>query len=118
MNSTLFQVSNSGLNSYNITSNLGAGSSTFGGGNTVLASYNRKYEKLYPKIGYLSFSETPFNVSVKTTNIIPQDSTGTNYTSYQQTDYETTFLNEEHFFDNQKVIASSLMKLKITLMNL
>ena len=111
-NSTLFQVSNSGLNSYNITNLLGAGSSTFGGGDIVLASYNRKYEKLYPKVGYLSFSDTPFNVSVKTTNIIPQDSTGTNYVSYSQTDYETTFLNEEHFFDNQKVIASSFNEVK------
>ena len=112
INSTLFQISNSGLNSYNITNTLGAGSSTFGGGSNVLASYNRKYEKLYPRIGYLSFSETPFNVTVKTTNIIPQDSTGTNYVSYQQSDYETTFLNEEHFFDNQKVIASSFNEVK------
>jgi len=112
INSTLYQVSNSGLNSYNITSPLGAGSSTFGGGSNVLASYNRKYEKLYPRIGYLSFSETPFNVNVKTTNIIPQDSTGTNYVSYQQSDYETTFLNEEHFFDNQKVIASTFNEVK------
>ena len=112
INSTLFQVSNSGLNSYNITNTLGAGSSTFGGGSNVLASYNRKYEKLYPRIGYLSFSETPFNVTVKTTNIIPQDSTGTNYVSYQQSDYETTFLNEEHFFDNQKVIASTFNEVK------
>ena len=112
INNTLFQVSNSGLNSYNITSILGAGSSTFGGGGKVLASYNRKYEKLYPEIGYLSFSDTPFNVSVKTTNIIPQDSPGENYTSYQVSDYETTFLNEEHFFDNQKVIASSFNEVK------
>ena len=112
INSTLFEVSNSGLNSYNIVSNLGAGSSTFGGGNTVLASYNRKYEKLYPRIGYLSFSETPFNVGVKTTNIIPQDSPGENFVSYSQTDYETTFLNEEHFFDNQKVIASTFNEVK------
>ena len=112
INSSLFQVSNSGLNVYNITATLGAGSSTFGGGDRVLASYNRKYEKLYPRIGYLSFSETPFNVSVKTTNIIPQDSTDTNYTSYQQSDFETTFLNEEHFFDNQKVIASEFNEVK------
>ena len=77
-----------------------------------MASYNRKYEKLYPRIGYLSFSETPFNVSVKTTNIIPQDSPGENFVSYSQTDYETTFLNEEHFFDNQKVIASTFNEVK------
>ena len=49
---------------------------------------------------------------LKTTNIIPQDSPGENYVSYQVSDYETTFLNEEHFFDNQKVIASSFNEVK------
>ena len=109
----LFEVSNSGLNYYDITSTLGAGSSTFGGGEKVLASYNRKYEKLYPQIGYLSFSQTPFNVEVKTTDIIPCDSSTNLYASYNQsTDFETTFLNEEHFFTNQKVIASKFNEIK------
>jgi len=111
-NTNLFPVSNSGLEYYNITTNLGAGSSTFGGGNKILASYNRKYEKLYPQIGYLSFTNTKFNAEVKTTNIIPLDSVGENYTSYQQSDYETTFLNEEHYFTNQKVIASYFNEIK------
>jgi len=112
-NTNLFQVTNSGLNSYNITSLFGAGSSTFGGGAKVLASYNRKYEKLYPQISYLSFSQTPFNVEIKTTDVIPTDSSGENYVSYQQSnDYETTFLNEEHFFINQKVIASEFNEIK------
>ena len=112
INTSLFQISNSGLNSYDITADLGAGSSTFGGGNKVLASYNRKFEKLYPQISYLSFTETPLNIEVKTTNIIPSDSSGENYASYQQSDYETTFLNEEHFFTNQKVIASTFNEIK------
>ena len=111
-NSNLFQVSNVGLNMYNITSALGAGSSTSGGGNKILASYNRKYEKLYPQVGYLSFTNTPFNVEVKSTNIIPVDSRAEIYSSYQPSNYETTFLNEEHFFDNQKVIASSFNEIK------
>jgi hypothetical protein len=111
-NSNLFPVTNSGLNMYNVTALLGAGSSTSGGGRKILASYNRKYEKLYPQVGYLSFTNTPFNVEVKTTNIIPIDSSGEIYTSYQQSNYETTFLNEEHFFTNQKVIASSFNEIK------
>jgi len=111
-NSNLFQVTNSGLNMYNITTVLGSGSSTSGGGREILASYNRKYEKLYPQVGYLSFTNTPFNVEVKTTNIIPVDSNEENYTSYQQSNYETTFLNEEHFFTNQKVVASSFNEIK------
>ena len=45
---------------------------------------------------------------VKTTNVIPVDSTTTNYTSYSQTDYEKTFLNESHYFTNQKFIASKI----------
>lgn len=111
-NSNLFQVSNSGLNLYNITAALGSGSSTSGGGNKILSSYNRKYETLYPQVGYLSFTNTPFNVEVKTTNITPIDSPGEIYTSYQPSNYETTFLNEEHFFTNQKVIASSFNEIK------
>lgn len=111
-NSNLFQVKNTGLEYYNITSNLGAGSTTMGGGNRILASYNRKYEKLYPQIGYLSFANTPLDAQVKTTNIIPVDSKGENYLSYSQSAYETTFINEEHYFTNQKVIASSFNEIK------
>jgi len=111
-NSNLFQVSNSGVNFYNITSTFGAGSTTSGGGNGIFASYNRKYERLYPSVSYLSFTETPFNVEVRTTNIIPVDSPGENYSSYQISDYETAFLNEEQYFTNQKVIASTFNELK------
>jgi len=111
-NSNLFQVSNNGLEYYNITSNLGAGSTTMGGGNKILASYNRKYEKLYPQIGYLSFANTPFNAEVKTTNIVPVDSRGENYNSYSQSAYETTFINEEQYFTNQKIIASKFNEIK------
>lgn len=111
-NSNLFEVSNLGVNSYNIISNFGAGSSTSGGGNNILASYNRKYEKLYPSVSYLSFTNTPFNVEVITTNVIPVDSPGETYSSYQVSDYETAFLNEEQYFTNQKIIASTFNELK------
>lgn len=111
-NTNLFQVSNSGLEYYNILSDLGAGSSNSGGGTNILASYNRKYEKLYPQVGYLSFTNTPFNTEVKTTNIIPIDSINENYNSYSQSSYEKTFLNEEHYFTNQKVIASVFNEIK------
>ena len=78
----------------------------------VYASFNRKYETLYPQVRYLSFTGTTLNTEVKTTNAVPVDSNTTNYTSYSQTEYEKTFLNEPHYFTNQKFIASSiLMKL-------
>ena len=112
LNTTLFPISNAGLEYYNILSASGAGSSSFGGGNKILASYNRKYEKLYPQVGYLSFTDTPFNTEVKTTNIIPLDSKGENYVSYSQSPYEKTFLNEEHYFTNQKIISSTINEIK------
>ena len=40
--------------------------------------------------------------------LLPVDSTTTNYTSYSQSEYEKTFLNEPHYFTNQKVVASEI----------
>jgi hypothetical protein len=74
----------------------------------VYATYNRKYEILYPQIQCLSFSGTKLSSSIKTTNVVPVDSLTNNYTSYSQTDYEKTFLNEPHYFTNQKFIASDI----------
>ena len=110
LNSSLFQVSNSGIDTYNIQIPYGAGSSVYGGGSTVLASHNRKFEKLYADIRYLQTEGTNINTLVKTTNIIPVDSNTINYKSYSVTDYETTFLNEDHYFTNQKVIVSDINK--------
>lgn len=113
LNTTLFQVYNSGSDFYNIISTTRASSNAVGGGKNVLASYNRKYEKLYAQISFLNFSDTLVDASVKTTNIIPIDATFTNYNSYAQTpDFEKTFLNEEHYFNNQKVVASRINELK------
>ena len=108
LNTTLFQVKNSGVDTYNIVNETTAASSTKGGGSLVLASHNRKFERLYPRVNYLSFSETTIESTVKTTNIIPVDSNTNVYTSYSQTGYEKTFLNEIQYFTNQKIIASGI----------
>ena len=108
LESTLFQVSNVGIDSYNIIGPSRASDTGFFGGDAVLASYNRKYEKLYAQIPYLQVSGTSIDSMVKTTNVVPVDSNTNNYTSYSMTDYETTFLNEEQYFLNQKMIASPI----------
>nr|BAR29100.1 strucutural protein [uncultured Mediterranean phage uvMED] len=108
LNSTLFQVSNSGIDSYNIISSSQAAGNSIGGGSAVYASTNRKYETLYPQVSYLSFTGTTLSSEVKTTDVVPVDSNTTNYTSYSQPDYEKTFLNEPHYFTNQKFIASNI----------
>ena len=110
INSGLFKVMNSGLDTYNITVPYGAGSNTFGGGSNLVATYNRKYEKLYADVSYLQATGTNINSFVRTTNIIPVDSNTTNYKSYSVSDYERTFLNEEHYFINQKVVVSDINK--------
>ena len=108
INSNLFKVTNSGIDSYNILSPSQAAGNSLGGGTSVYASYNRKFETLYPQIHYLTFTGTTLDVSVKTTNVVPVDSSTTNYTSYSQAEYEKTFLNEPHYFTNQKMIASEI----------
>ena len=104
----LYTVANSGIDSYTIVGPARASITGFGGGKNILASYNRKYEKLYAQVPYLQTSSTTINSYVTTTNIVPVDSSTTNYTSYSQSAKETTFLNEEQFFLNQKVVASSI----------
>ena len=108
LNNTLFQISNSGIDSYNIVSSSQAAGNSIGGGSVVYASTNRKYETLYPQVSYLSFTGTNLSTEVKTTNVVPVDSTTPNFTSYSQPDYEKTFLNEPHYFTNQKFIASDI----------
>ena len=108
LNESLFQVSNSGVDSYNIQSSSQAAGNSVGGGDMVYASFNRKFETLYPQVSYLSFTGTSLKTEVKTTNVVPVDSTSTNYTSYSQASYEKTFLNEPHYFTNQKFIASDI----------
>ncbi len=108
LNSTLFQISNSGIDTYDITSSISASGNIIGGGDKVYASYNRKYETLYPQMQYLTFTGTKLESMVKTTNVIAVDAEKINFDSYDQSDYEKTFLNEPHYFTNQKFIASAI----------
>jgi len=112
INNVLYQVNNAGINTYNITASTLASSNASGGGSKVLASYNKKYEKLFAQLEFLNFAETKINAEVKTTNILPIDVDVINYQSYSQSEYEKTFLNEEHFFNNQKVVCSRVNELK------
>ena len=116
LNQNIFTVVDCGIDFYTLNTNLSASSTVVGGGSKVLASYNKKYEKLYCHMEYLNFKETGLNAQVKTTNIIPIDTSVVNYSSYSQSSidggYEKTFINEEHYFDNQKVLASRINELK------
>ena len=108
LNSNLYQITNHGVDSYNITSVVRASGNAFGGGTSVLASYNRKFEKLFAAIPNLTFSQTKIDSFIKTTNISPVDDNVNTFASYSQTDFERTFLNEDFFFINQKVVASKI----------
>ena len=108
LNSSLFQVKNSGIDSYNIISSIPSSGSGIGGGELAYASYNRKFELLYPQVQYLTFTSTKLLSEVKTTNVQSVDSTDTTFPSYSQTEFEKTFLNEPHYFSNQKMIASNI----------
>ena len=111
----MFQVRNTGIDYYNIVSTTRASSNAFGGGTSILASYNRKFlEKLHATVPYLSLQILTVNSFVQTTNVSPIDDDVNTFTSYSQTQYEKTFLNEDVFFINQKVIASVLIKLLTT----
>ena len=112
LNTTLFDVVNSGVDTFNIVSSSQASSNEIGGGSTGMIAVNRKFEKLYADIGYLSFPQTKIDSSVKTTDIIPVDNGPVNYTSYTQGSYEKTFIKQEHYFINQKVVASRINELR------
>ena len=117
LNNNLFKISNSGLDSYNIVSSSKAGSNDLGGGANVFASFNRKYEKLYAHVNYLQFENTEIQTYVKTTNIVPVDSASNIFVSYTQSDYEKTFLNQEHYFTNQKVVCSRINEISNNINN-
>ena len=108
LNTDLYQTTNSGVDSYIITTSNRAASNAFGGGTNVLASYNRKFEKVHAIVPNISFSQTKIDTSIKTTNIAPVDDNVGTFISYSQSDYEKTFLNEDFFFVNQKVLASRI----------
>jgi len=108
LNSNLYKVSNTGVDYYNITGASRASGNSFGGGTNVLATYNRKFEKVFASVSNLTFSQTKIDSFVKTTNISPIDDNVGTFISYSQTDYEKTFLNEDFYFINQKIVASKI----------
>ena len=108
LNTTLFEVKGAGVDYYHIENATVAANTLRGGGGNILVATNKKYERMYPQVNYLTFSATKVETKVKSTNIVPVDSNTTNYVSYSQTDYEKTFLNEIHYFNNQKVLASKI----------
>lgn len=110
LNQSYFEVDNVGIDNYTIQMIESTSSNNFGGGDSVYASTNKKYETIYPHLNTLEVDETNIDISIKTTNIIPIDNNTAkrNYSSYSQSDYEQTFLNEVHYFSNQKVITSSI----------
>lgn len=113
INSELFQIVDNGNDFYTLNAGLNAGSNDIGGRDSVLASYNRKFEKLYADMSTLNFSDTKIDAEVRTTDIIPIDYKNVNYSSYTHTTgFEKTFINQEHYFENQKVIASRINELK------
>jgi hypothetical protein len=117
LNGNYFTVNNAGADTYTINCGNQAGNSGFGGGYKILISNNKKYEKVYAQISCLNFNSTNINSSVVTTNIVPHDSNSNVYSSYSQTDYETTFLNQEQYFTNQKVICSRLNEVNNNISN-
>ena len=106
--SRLYTVDSVGVDSYTIKSLSQASDSARGGGSNVYATKNIKYEKLYADISFIQTPRTKIDSTVRTTNVVPIDSKVTNYVSYNVSNYETTFLNQEHFFENQKFVTSSI----------
>lgn len=112
MNSSLFEILNVGLDSYNIIGPTRANANSFGGGHNVYASHNKKYETIFSQINYIQPANTTIDSYIKTTNIVPVDSKTQNYISYSQDfEYQKTFLNKQHYFTNQKVICSRINQL-------
>lgn len=116
LNFGLFNVENAGVEFYHVNTGTRSTEDVIGGGTKVFSTYNRKFEKLYPSISILNFSDTSTNSYVKTTNIQSIDDFNPIYQSYTQSSensgYEKTYLNQEHIFNNQKVIASRINELK------
>ena len=114
---SLYTVDSSGIDTYTIDGPNKASATGKGGGDEVIASKNIKYEKLFADVANLQAPGTSINSTVRTTNIVPVDSNTQNYVSYSSSDFETTFLNQQQFFENQKVIASPINELKNSIDN-
>jgi len=108
LNTTLFKVSNCGVDTFCVSGIGRAADTVFGGGASGLITSNKKYERVLAQFSYIQSPSTNIDTSIKTTNVVPVDSNTENYTSYSVADFERTFLNEEQFFINQKVVASDI----------
>jgi len=97
-----------GIDTYTIKSISQAGDSVRGGGSNVYATQNIKFEKIYADIANLQAPNTKITSSIKTTNVVPIDNPTNNYVSYSTSDFETTFLNQEQYFENQKFVCSKI----------
>jgi sporulation protein YlmC with PRC-barrel domain len=107
----LYKVSSVGLDTFTVISASRAAESKKAGGARVFAPKNIKYEKLYADIYNLQLPKTKIDSTIKTVNVVPIDSTSAVYTSYSVSDYQTTFLNEEQYFENQKFVTSKINEL-------
>ena len=108
LNSSLFKVSNTGIDTFCISGIGRAADTVFGGGANGLIVPNKKYERILAQLAYIQSPGTTIDTLVKTTNVVPVDSTTTNFKSYSTSAFEKTFLNEEQYFINQKLITSDI----------
>ena len=106
--SNFYTVDSVGVDTYTIKSLSQAGDSVRGGGVNVYATKNVRYEKIYADISNLQSPGTKINSTLRTLNLLPIDSNSTNYSSYDISDFETTFLNQEQYFETQKFVSSRL----------
>jgi hypothetical protein len=107
-NKKLYAIDSCGIDTYTIISPTQASQSGFGGGTSIYATKHVKYEKLYADIAYLQSPKTKIETEVRTINVVPVDSRTQNYLSYNISDFEKTFLNQEQYFETQKFVASSI----------
>lgn len=112
INNETFDVIDVGCNFYTIQMPEESTITEVTGGSSSYALYNRKYEKLFTEIDYISPLFTSINAFVKTTNIQPIDDDSNIFESYSSASTEKIVLNQEYYFNNQKVICSKLNELK------
>ncbi len=112
INSQLFKIIDSGIQYYTIELPKEVSSTEITGGDNVVSLHNKRYEKIFTQIDYISAPETFVESYVRTTNIrsVDDDSDLVSYT--QSSTREKVFLNQEYYFNNQKVICSRINEIK------
>jgi hypothetical protein len=113
INFNLFKIVDAGTEYYTIQLPSESSSTGFSGGSNVFALNNKKYEKLFCQVDYITAPNTTIDSSVMTTNIAAIDDDNPIFSSYSQpSTSEKIFLNQEYFFTNQKVICSRINEIK------